>query len=666
MTPPPPSPYVLQAHAFEGPSRHFPRRAVLARLDRAALAAVFENHPVLTPQASGRLRNVLLSGIRRLSRATFSDGFEKLIEPGQPLRMMRLIAALCVEIQHLNEEKVEDWLVATSGQGPADSILFACEIDEVGLCAVGTACEILIGAVTTPRGQWAAHKAMRGKHAENFRIVASTHALNVGMRMITEMAERHGIATLRSADGRPQVQIGEGRHQHHNYNIMTDATPELGGSIADSKQLTSLMLARLGLPVPENAFVRSADETVAAARRIGFPVVVKPDRSSQGRGVTVGVTSDEDARAAFEAARRFGPDVLVERFVAGQDHRLLVVGGRLIAASQRVAAHVFGDGRSTVAQLIDQRNTEPNRRPKGFDTRIRISVDEEVHRVLADEGMTLQSIPGEGVRVDLRYTANLSTGGDAVEVLDRVHPDNRAMAELIARATGIDIIGIDFLTNDVSVPFHAAPCAINEINTQPGLDPHGDPQPLSDLVSNAILKLLTPDGPPPAMPLALVFGTDEAATTASSLHALMLARGYMPARATREGLAVGEVTVSREPMRGDRAAARALLHHPRADCGILTIDPGALRSHGVGLDRWDVLVLACPADAASLGDAAALAAAVSCPIVARADHAGPDSPLPRERLVVVEGTAGEDTTQRLARAAAALLPDPPGKPGDVA
>jgi cyanophycin synthetase len=636
MRPQPPAPLVLSSHAFEGPSRHFPRRAVLARLDRAALDTRFAGHETMTPRTAARLRHVLLAGIRRLHTASFSPGFEELLQPGQPLRVMRLLASLCVEVQHLNEERVEGWQVVKSGPGKPDSILFACETDEVGHCAVPAACEILIGAVTTPVDQWSARGAMALPHASHFRIVASIHALNLGMKMISDAAGRAGVTTIRSADGRPQVQFGEGRHQHHNNNIITDSTPEIGLRIAGSKLLTSLMLERLGLPVPENALASSAEETVAAARRIGFPVVVKPENGAQGRGVTVGVSGDEEARAAFEAARRYGRDVLVERFVAGQDHRMLVVGGRLVAVAQRVAAHVVGDGASSIAQLINERNKEPYRRPKGFHMRVQISVDSEVHRVLAAEGLTMQSVPAQGRTVRLRRTANLSTGGDALDVLDQVHPENRAMAELIARLTRLDIVGIDFLTPDISVPFQAIPCAINEINTQPGLDPHGMPDDLSERVSDAILAMVIPNGPPPAMPIALVYGEEDATAAARCLHDALLARGRQPARATQEGLVVGDVTVERTPLHGDRAAARMLRHHPRADCGILTINARALHDQGVGLDHWDALILTGPATKARLGDAAALADAVNCPIFAHPAFVGAGSPLPRDRLILLD------------------------------
>lgn len=637
----PPAPLVLDLHAFEGPSRHFPRRAVLARLDRTALDTVIAGHETLTRRTALRLREVLLAGIRRLYTTPLSPGFEELLRPGQPLRPMRLLAALCVEIQHLNGEDVEGWQVVKSGPGQPDSILFACETDEVGLCAVPAACEILIDAVTTPANAWSVRRAIAAPHAGHFRIVASIHALNLGMQMISDAARRAGIATIRNPEGRPQVQFGEGRHQHHNNNIMTDITPEIGGRIAASKQLTSMMLARLGLPVPDNAQVTSAEEAVAAARRIGFPVVVKPDGSGQGRGVTVGVTSDEEARTAFAFARRFGRDVLVERFVVGDDHRLLIVEGRLVAAAQRIAAHVVGDGTSTIARLIEARNREPHRRPKGFDTRVQISIDGEVERVLSAAGMTLQSVPEAGATVPLRRTANLSTGGDALDVLDRVHPENRAMAELIARITRLDIIGIDFLTPDVGVPFHAIPCAINEINIQPGLDPHGMPDEIRETVSQAILATLIPEGPPPSMPIALIYGGQDAAVAARFLHEALLARKRQPARATAEGLAVGTVTVTRKPMRGDRAAARALLHHPRADCGILTIDAMGLYNRGVGLDCWDVLILTGPAGPSELADAAALAGAVACPILAPAAFGAPGSALPRERMILFDDGSGD-------------------------
>jgi len=221
--------------------------------------------------------------------------------------------------------------------------------------------------------------------------------------------------------------------------------------------------------------VRREGDAVRAAKRIGFPVVLKPLAGNHGRGVSINLKTAEEVETGFNKAREHGRTIIVESYIEGFDHRLLVVNGELVAAAKREPGHVVGDGKHTIAELVDIVNEDPRRGVGHEKVLTRLELDHQAERLLTKLGYDQDTVPEEDEIVYLRSTANLSTGGTAVDVTDIIHPDNREMAIRSIKAIGLDIGGVDFLTNDISLSHREAGGAICEVNAGPGFRMHVAP-----------------------------------------------------------------------------------------------------------------------------------------------------------------------------------------------
>jgi cyanophycin synthetase len=419
--------------------------------------------------------------------------------------------------------------------------------------------------------------------AHDVRLGPSTAA-------IVRAAQQRHIPTCRLNEG-SLVQLGHAARARRICTAETDRTGAIAEAIAQDKQLTRALLYAVGVPVPEGRPVRDADDAWAAAEELGVPVVVKPQYGNHGRGVATNLTTREQVVRAYEAARAEERTVLVETFIPGADHRVLVVGDRVVAAALREPAHVVGDGTSTIRQLIDVMNRDP-RRSDGHATVLSfLKLDAVSLAVLAEQGYTPDSVPPASVRVLIRRNGNLSTGGTATDVTDRVHPDVAARAVDAARAVGLDIAGVDVIATDISRPLEEQRGAVVEVNAGPGLRMHlepsaGKPQP----VGEAVVDLLFPGGETGRIPIAAVTGVNGK-TTATRLLAHLLGRsGRCVGMTCTDGLYVdGRRLVTRD-CSGPRSA-RAVLLNPRVDVAVLETARGGILREGLGFDRCDVAVV---------------------------------------------------------------------------
>ena len=234
------------------------------------------------------------------------------------------------------------------------------------------------------------------------------------------------------------------------------------------KEETNRILRDLGLPVPMQRLVRRERDAVRAAERIGYPVVLKPLAGNHGRGVSTNLRTPEEVEVAYAKAREHGRHIIVESFVEGFDHRLLVVGGKLVAAAKRMPGHVVGDGQHSIAALVDIVNEDPRRGVGHEKVLTRLEFDHQAERLLKKWATTENTVPQPGEVVFLRSTANLSTGGTAIDVTDVMHPDNREMAERTIKAIGLDIGGVDFLSQDITESYRDIGGGICEVNAGPG------------------------------------------------------------------------------------------------------------------------------------------------------------------------------------------------------
>jgi len=386
------------------------------------------------------------------------------------------------------------------------------------------------------------------------------------------------------------VQFGHGRYQRRIQATVTSETRHIAVEIASDKEETHDLLRDLGLPVPLQRLVHDERGARRAAERIGYPVVIKPLNANHGRGISIDLNTPDEVEHAFAIALEHsrGRSVIVENYVRGFDHRMLVVDGKLVAVAKRVPGHVVGDGRQTIEELVDEVNADPRRGIGHEKVLTRIQFDHQAERAMELKGYDRESVLLEGETLYLRSTANLSTGGTAIDLTDVVHPDNRLMAERAVLAVGLDVGGVDFLTEDVSRSFKDVGGAIVEVNAAPGFRMHVAPsEGTARDVAEPVMRMLFPPGTPARIPIAAITGTNGKTTTSRMVGHILKGTGETVGMTSTEGVYIdGQLTV-----RGDMTgptAARMVLRDPSVTMAVMETARGGLLRAGLGYSRCDV------------------------------------------------------------------------------
>ena len=466
------------------------------------------------------------------------------------------------------------------------NIIYAYTNEEVGLAAGRLAVSLVNDLVQ------AQEDFDFAEELERFLTRAERTAFGPSTGAILEEAVSRDIPFIRLNSG-SLVQLGQGVHQQRIRATMTSKTGALAVDIASDKDMTTKLLASAGLPVPKQETVRSAEGAVAAARRIGFPVVLKPLDGNHGRGVCLNLMDDEAVREAFVIAEdqsRRGY-VIVESFVAGRDYRCLIVGGKMQAIAERVPAHVVGDGTHTVRELVDLTNADPRRGVGHEKVLTKIKVDAAAEELVREQGFTLDDVPPVETMVKLALTGNMSTGGISIDRTFDAHPDNIEIAEEAARLIGLDVAGIDFIAPDIASPVREAGGAICEVNAAPGFRMHthptvGEPQ----YIAKPVVDLLFPPGAPSRVPIVAVTGTNGKTTTSRMIAHIMKGLGRQVGMTSTDGIVIDERLVVKSDASGPRSA-RMVLQNPRVDFAVMEVARGGILREGLGYDRNDVAVV---------------------------------------------------------------------------
>jgi cyanophycin synthetase len=389
------------------------------------------------------------------------------------------------------------------------------------------------------------------------------------------------------------VQLGQGVHQQRIRATMTSRTSAIAVDIASDKSLTNKLLDSAGLPVPRSELVDTEEGTVAAAKRLGYPCVVKPLDGNHGRGVHLDLRSDEAVRAAFHGARRESRsgDLVVETYVAGNDYRCLVIGGKVAAIAERVPASVVGDGERTIAALVDAANADPRRGIGHEKVLTRISLDGGAVELLRAQGLELDSVPEPGQRIKLALTGNMSTGGTSIDRTIEAHPDNIEIAETAARIIGLDVAGIDFICPDIATPVRETGGAIVEVNAAPGFRMHthpteGEPQ----YVARPVIDGLFPAGTPARIPILAVTGTNGKTTTVRMIAHILKLMGRRVGMTSTDGIVIDGRMIKKGDMSGPKSA-QMVLQNPTVDTAVFEVARGGILREGLGYDRNDVAVV---------------------------------------------------------------------------
>jgi cyanophycin synthetase len=519
-------------------------------------------------------------------------------EPGGFLRRLReeegtwlghVLEHVAIELQNVAGARVTFGRTRATGEPGRYDVVYEYEDEEVGLEAarVGLALiHSLLPEEIRPEGDLPEDYDFASER-DAFIRYAQRRALGPSTASLVRAAEERGIPWLR-LNRYSLVQLGHGRFQRRIQATVTSETKHIAVEIASDKEETNRILGDLGLPVPQQRLVYDEAEAVRAAERIGYPVVVKPLNSNHGRGVSIGLVDAEQVRTGFGQARARGRTILVERSIEGVDHRMLVVDGELFAVSRRVPGHVVGDGEQTIEQLVDEVNRDPRRGIGHEKVLTRLEIDHQARRLMGQSGHDEKTVLPQGEVLYLRSTGNLSTGGTATDVTDIVHPDNREMAVRAAKAVGLDVAGVDFLTRDISESYKEIGGAICEVNAAPGFRMHvapseGEPRD----VAGPVMDMLFPPGTPHRVPVASITGTNGKTTTARMVAQILKMARYKVGLATTDGVYIdGRLTVGGD-MTGP-VAARMVLRDPAVDAAVLETARGGLLRRGMGYRRCAV------------------------------------------------------------------------------
>jgi cyanophycin synthetase len=573
---------ILETRVYRGPNLWSYEPAIHLVLDLGSL----EDYPTNTLDGfTARLQELLPGLARHTCSRGVPGGFLERMHEGTWLGHVAEHVALQLQ-QEAGHDLRRGKTRQVKGRRGVYNVVYAYSDERVGLAAGQLAVRLINHLVRPEEGfDFAEQLHVFLRRAERMAFGPSTSA-------IIEEAVSRDIPWIRLNE-HSLVQLGQGVHAQRIRATMTSRTGALAVDIAGDKDLTTKLLASAGLPVPRSESVRTVQAAVAAADRIGYPVVVKPLDGNHGRGVCLDLGGPDAVRAAFDIAEgesRRG-SVMVESFITGRDYRCLIVGGRMQAIAERVPAHVVGDGEHTVAELVDITNADPRRGVGHEKVLTRITVDAAATDLVRSQGYSLGDVPPAGEMVKLALTGNMSTGGISVDRTFDAHPDNVEIAEEAARMIGLDVAGIDFICPDIASPVRETGGAICEVNAAPGFRMHthptvGEPQ----FIAKPVVDLLFPPGAPSRVPIVAVTGTNGKTTTARMIAHIFKGLGRKVGMTSTDGVVIDERLVIKADASGPKSA-RMVLQNPRVDFAVMEVARGGILREGLGYDRNDVAVV---------------------------------------------------------------------------
>jgi cyanophycin synthetase len=582
---------IVSTRRLRGPNVYLSRPALVARLRLDELAGRE------TSDVAGfteRLLRVLPGLTEHHCAAGAPGGFVSRMREGTYFG--HVTEHVCIELSQLIGRDVSFGRTTSAGEPGTYDVIIECPVDEspesslpheLLEAAVDLVAEIESGgtdaAGTDTRGtlhtRLAALRAAREREATG----PSTEAIIAAARRRGIPVERFGDMSL--------LRLGWGNRRRLAWAAMTDRTGGVGVDIAGDKQVTRRLLGEAGIPVAPGGAARTAEQAVRLLNTLGAPVVVKPRHGRQGEHVQLNLGTACEVELAFTAA---GGDVVVERQLPGRDYRVLVVDGHVVAAAERIAAHVVGDGASTVEELVEQANADPRRGEGHARVLTRIRIDDITWQLLERQGCTLGSVPAAGQEVWLRDNANLSTGGTSRDVTDRVHADVARLCVRVAALVGLDISGIDLRLPDIAAPLpptgepQAVTGGVIEVNAVPGLRMHLAPvQGRARDVGDAIVASMFPGGSDGRIPTVAVTGTNGKTTVARMTAHLLAGTGLRVGLTSTDGVSIDGRMIHRADATGPRSA-QMVLGDPSVQAAVLETARGGILRRGLGYDRTDV------------------------------------------------------------------------------
>jgi cyanophycin synthetase len=506
-------------------------------------------------------------------------GFFQRVEEGT--WMGHVIEHIALEIQTLADMDTGFGRTRGYGEKGVYNVVFSYIEENVGRYAAKASVDICKALISGDSYDLEADIQRMREIREDERLGPSTGS-------IVEEAEARGIPWIR-LNKYSLCQLGYGANQKRIQATVTSETSSIGVELACDKEDTKYLLEQAEVLVPRGDIIGRESSLEEACRYVGFPLVVKPVGGNHGRGITVNIKNYEDALVAFHAAKNVSSKVIIEKYITGEDYRLLVINNVLVAAAKRTPANVVGDGKSTIKELVDEVNKDPRRGYGHENVLTKITINDLTKTIIAAKGYTEDSVPNQGEIVILKDTANLSTGGTAEDVTDIVHPSNVSMAERISKIIDLDICGIDIMTTDISKPLEETGGAVLEVNAGPGFRMHlapttGLPR---NVAAPVVDKLFPQQSNTGRIPIIATTGTNGKTTTTRLIAHMAKMKGYRVGYTTSDGVYIQ----NRLLMKGDctgPASAEFVLKDPTVNFAVLECARGGLLRAGLGFKKCDV------------------------------------------------------------------------------
>lgn len=520
-----------------------------------------------------------------------SGGFVRRLQEDEGTWMGHIWEHVTLEIQALSGIDVGFGRTRGNGTEGQYNLVFEYKQKDVGLRACELAQDLLVSILPEEIKSQLEHKVPEDFDFayEKVRFIRFAQKMNLGpsTQSLVDAAVSRYIPYIRLNEA-SLIQLGYGKYQKRIQATITSETRFISVELASDKSATANLLESLGLPVPQQRIISSENEAVRALNSIGAPVVVKPLDGNHGRGISINLTTEEEVINAFHVAKEVSRRVIVESFLEGEDHRMLVVNGKLVAVAKRVPGHVVGDGVKTITELVDIVNCDPRRGVGHEKVLTKLDLDYQANQILEKKGYTVDTVLKAGEVCYLRDTANLSTGGTAIDLTDQVHPDNKEMAERAIKAIGLDVGGVDFLIKDISQSYHDIGGGICEVNAAPGFRMHTHPTEGTPRdVAGAVIDMLFPDAQKARIPTVAITGTNGKTTTSRMVAHLWKHAGKVVGLTTTDGIYInGKLTV-----KGDTTgpvSAHMVLQDPNTEIAILETARGGLLRSGLGYEFCNV------------------------------------------------------------------------------
>ncbi len=589
---------ILRTQTLRGPNYWSIRRdkLIVMRLDLEDLAEKPSNE---IPGFYEGLIDVLPSLVEHYCSPGYRGGFFERVRTGT--YMGHIIEHIALELQELAGTPVGFGRTRGTSTPGVYNVVFEYVEEQAGRYAGRAAvrlCQSIVDTGTYPKQELAQDLA-------DLRDLCNNASLGPSTETIVKEAQARNIPWL-LLSARAMVQLGYGVHQKRIQATLSSFSGILAVELACDKEGTKTILKDGGIPVPRGTVIQYLDELSAAIEEVGgFPIVIKPLDGNHGRGISIDVKTQQEAEEAYDLASAASKtrSVIVERYYKGSDHRILVINGKVAAVAERIPAHVVGDGRSTIEELIEITNQDPNRGDGHANVLTKITIDKTALNVLEKQGYELTSILAHGEIAYLRATANLSTGGIAVDRTDEIHPENVWIAQRVAKLIGLDIAGIDVVTDDIRKPLKEVDGVIVEVNAAPGFRMHVAPsRGLPRNIAAPVIDMLFPPGTPSRVPILAITGTNGKTTTSRLISHICRQTGKVVGFTTTDGVYIDDYLVEKGDNTGPYSASM-ILKDPTVEIAVLETARGGILRSGLAFNQCDVgVVLNVAADHLGIGD----------------------------------------------------------------